>query len=88
MLGPYPRSGLEGGGERSGQLRYKLEPSMSDRLSVFVTLLVAHFNGQAYSFALEQVSVAATANDQHMAHIWAEIADGIACLELEKGQLG
>ncbi len=51
---------------------------MSNRVRVFVTLLIDYFGDRAYPFALEQVCRFASEGDHHMADLWAEIADGIA----------
>ncbi len=51
---------------------------MSNRVGVFVTVLIEHLGDRAYPFALEQVCSSANDGDHHMAELWAKIADGIA----------
>jgi hypothetical protein len=61
---------------------------MSDRTSVFVTVLTEQLSERAYPVAIDQVARFAMDGDPHMAELWAEIADGIAAFDLREQATG
>ena len=53
---------------------------MPEQMAVFVAAIIAHSGERAYSFALEQVSLAAGAGSKDVAMSWATIADDIGAM--------
>jgi hypothetical protein len=58
---------------------------MSERMSVFVSVIMEDFGDSAHPFALEQVRLMMAEGDRNMVALWGEIANGIAATQNPEG---